>query len=171
MATLARAPFEDELLRSIEAPAVAVALCAGADAGQIRARVRLGETDRPDRLAGHHPGQPGSLLGFAAQGLDLPSGEGVHVHHGGEAAVAGGDLLHRQDEGQEAHTRASEGFSGQEAEEAEFAHGVGDVLRDVTGPVPLAAMRRQPFPCEAARHVADLDLVVAEHRADPALAP
>ena len=57
-------PLVMNVLRAVEAPAVAVTHGAGAYAGDVAAGVGLGDGDRQDRFAGHRRRQPaGELLG------------------------------------------------------------------------------------------------------------
>ena len=87
----------DELLGAVDHIAVALPHRPRAQVRRIGPRLRLGQRERAHRGAGRQRAQPAVLLRVGAVLVeDDAGGRVVHAHHGGDRAVAGGDLLQQQ---------------------------------------------------------------------------
>ena len=130
----------DELLGAVDDVAVALPHRARAQVRRIGPRLRLGQRERPHRGAGRQRAQPAVLLRVGAVLVeDDAGGRVVHAHHGGDRAVAGGDLLQQQRIGHRVDLRAVPLRRRGGAEDAEFAQFADDLRLDGAG---LLARRR-----------------------------
>ena len=156
----------DELFRSAQHPVVAVAARAGLQRAGVGAGLRLGQREAADHLAARQGPEIALLLRLRAEAQDRQAGDGiVDAHDGGARAVAGRDLLQRQRIGDLSDIRAAEFLRYQHAEEAEFAHFLQRIERNVALLAPLRREGRKFFAREAAGGVADEGLFFGQHAA------
>ena len=146
----------DELLGAVDHVAVALLHRPRLQVRRIGSRLRLGQRERPHRRAGRQRPQPAVLLRVGAVLVeDDAGGRVVHAHHGGDRAVAGGDLLQQQRVGHRIDLRAVPLRRRGGAEDAEFAQFADDLRLDGAGLLARRGTRRQAFGGEPARHVDD----------------
>ncbi len=115
-------------LGPVDDPAVAVALGGAGHVGEVGARLRLGEGDRADPpTRGRQPAQPGADLrvGAVAAGAVAAGDDAADAHPGA------GQLLGHQAVVEDAQPQAALVLGDQHPEQAELAHPLQQVGRDV----------------------------------------
>jgi hypothetical protein len=133
----------DPHLGAVEHPVVALEVGAQLHRDDVGAGVRLGHRQRADMLAGDQLRQVFRLLFRRAVALDLVDAQ-VRVRAVGQAHRGRGarDFFHRHDVRQVAHARAAVFLVHRDAEDAELAHLLPQVHRELVGAVDLRGARR-----------------------------
>ncbi len=132
-------PVGDEELPPVDHPAVTVAHGSGRDVGDVRARVGLGDRDRPDLVAGDRRAEP--LLAQLVT-AELAEGRCAHVglhrdRHRQPAAPTPGELLDEDQAGREIAAGPAPLLRVVQAEEPELTTAAEHVVGEVAGLLPL----------------------------------
>ena len=120
----------DEVLRAVEHPVVARALCKRRHRARIRAAHRLGQTEATQHLARRHRLEELHLLSLRAVLVDrIACKRVVHAHDDADRGARAADLLHRQRVPDAIETGAAVAFVDGDAHQAQLAHLSHDVGR------------------------------------------
>ncbi len=132
---------------------VAVVAIAGGQARGVGSGVGLCEHEAADGLARGELGEELGLLLIGAKGHDGPAAHRVgHRHPDRHRGVDPGQLLDRNQVGQQIHRGAAELLGHHHAEQPEPAHLGEDLVRELTGAVALGRAGANPFLGEGAHH-------------------
>ncbi len=142
---------------------VAVEHRAGAGGAGVRARLRLGQPEAGQRAAGDEVGQPLLLLLVGAVGQDRVDAEAdTGLQRDADRLVDPAELLDRDAQRGEVRPRAAVLLRRGQPEQAEFAHGVHDVDREMVLAVPLRHVRRDLALGEVAHDLAERLVVLGQ---------
>ena len=163
----------DERLRAVDDVAVAVALGAGAHAGEVGSRAGLGHRDRGDELARDDPRQPALFLLVVAEGQEVRQAR-VVVQRDAQAGAgdAGVRDLLVQDlvEAEVRHPAAAVLLGHRHAEEAAASGLLEDLARRDARLLPVEVVGDQRLVGEGPERVGEGEMVVvvvlAIHAAD-----
>ena len=123
------APVEDVLVPVAEGPA--------RDVASVAPGIGLGERERTAPFSRGHGGEPAPLLFLRAVRHDHGGRHGVGVHDPREAHPAVGQLLNDADVGQQVEAEAAVLLGDGDAEEAERAHLLDDLLGKCVGALEI----------------------------------
>ena len=107
------------------------------DVAGVAPGVGLGEGEGAPPFPRRHGGEPALLLLLGAVRHDQGGGHGVGVHDAGQAHPAVGELLDDADVGQQVEAEAAVLLGDGDAEEAERAHLLHDLVGEGVGPLEI----------------------------------
>ena len=146
----------DELLGAVDDVAIALLHRSRAQVRSIGPGLRFGQREGAHVFAGGKLAQPAVLLCVGAVLVEDDAGRGVvHAHHGGNGAIAGGDLLEEQRIGDGVDLGAVPLRRRGGAEDAEFSEFADDLRFDGACLLAGGGVGRQPVLGELADHVDD----------------
>ena len=135
----------DERLGAVDRPLAVVEHGAGLGGAGVRAGLGLGQAEAGERAAGDEVGQPLLLLLVGAVGQDRVDAEpDAGLEGDADRLVDAAELLDGDAERGEVAAAAAVLLGHDQAEQAELAHRVHDVDREVVLAVPLRDVRARP---------------------------
>ena len=157
----------DPQLAAVEPPARGGAGGGGADARHVRAGIGLGDPIGAAALALEQRPQPALALAVGAVAGEQRADQLDQAALVGDRGIAAAQLLHHQRIGGGVHAGPAQLRRHGDAEQTELGHLLVDLGREALALVQLAGHRADHLVGEPADHVADLRLILAEHRLPP----